>query len=122
MPDPDYVTVRRASATSFGVLPDDLVSEDPRGYDLSLMRSLTAEGLATPISVRPLPGVRFKVVDGLKRLAVIRFLIRTNQSVYDAMRGLTRPARRVFALVRCHTQSPAAGRDEATRDEAGGRA
>jgi hypothetical protein len=115
MSDPDYVTVRRPVDTPFGVIPGDLVSEDPRAYDLSLMRNLAHEGLTTPFTVRPLPAGRFEVVDGVKRLAVIRILIRTNQEVYDALRGLMRPAIRVFALIRCRIQSPPT-RDGETTD------
>jgi hypothetical protein len=106
MSDPKYVTVRRSSDAPFGVLPVDIVSEEPQGYDLSLMRSVTLEGLTTPITVRPLSGGRFKVVDGLKRLAVIRVLVRINKAVYDSLRGCTLPADQVFALVRCRIQPP----------------
>jgi ParB-like nuclease domain len=105
-PDPDYVTVRRLANTPFGVLPADLVAEVPAGYDLDLVRSVAHEGLTTPITVRPLPNGRFKVVDGLKRLAVIRMLIRINKVTYDTLRGVMRPARQVFALIHCRIQPP----------------
>jgi ParB-like nuclease domain len=103
---PDYVTVRRLSDTQFGVLPNDLVSDEPAGYDLSLVRSVATEGLTTPIVVQPLPGGRFRVVDGSKRLAAIRILLRMNKRIYDRLRGLMRPAGRVFALVSCRVESP----------------
>lgn len=104
MTDPDYVSVRRPSDAPFGVLPADLVAEAPRGYDLDLMRSVTLDGLETPITVRPAGGGLFKVIDGGKRLAVIRMLVRLNKMVYDGVRGFARPAKEVFALVRCRVQ------------------
>jgi hypothetical protein len=115
MSAPDYVTVRRLSDTQFGVLPNDLVSEEPAGYDLSLVRRVAVEGLATPIIVQPLPCGRFKVVDGSKRLAAIRILLRMNKLIYDRVRGLMRPASRVFALVSCRVQSPPPPGGETTK-------
>lgn len=104
MTDPNYVSVRRPSNFPFGVLPADLVAETPRGYDLDLMRSVTLDGLETPITVRPVGGGLFKVIDGGKRLAVIGVLVRLNKMVHDAARGVARPAKEVFALVRCRVQ------------------
>jgi hypothetical protein len=104
MSDPDYVTVRRLSDTPFRVLPVDLVSEEPQGYDLSLVRSMAVEGLTTPIVVSPLPDGRFEVIDGSKRLAAIRILVRMNNVVYDALRGIWQPANRVFRLIYCRIQ------------------
>ena len=101
MADPDYISVRRPSDAPFRVLPDDLISEAPRSYDLALMRSLASDGLVTPITVRPLAGGRFRVVDGKKRLAAIGMLCKINKLAYDRLRGLARPARQVFAMVRC---------------------
>jgi hypothetical protein len=101
----DYVNVRRLSAAPFGVLPDDLVSEEPAGYDLALVRDVASEGLATPITVQPLADGRFRVIDGFKRLAAIRILIRMNNRIYDRVRGLKQPASRVFALISCRIQS-----------------
>src|SRR5437763_587110 len=108
MSAPDYVTVRRLANAPFGVLPDDLVSEEPSGYDLVLVSSVALEGLATPITVQPLPDGRFRVVDGLKRLAAIRILVRMNKLIYDRVRGLTQPASRVFALISCRILRPPA--------------
>jgi hypothetical protein len=119
MSDKDYVTVRRPSATSFRVLPGDLVTEDPRGYDLSLVRSLAAEGLITPFAVRPLPDGRFEVVGGSDLLAAVRLLVRTDRLVYDALRGITRPAVRVFSLVSCRLQPPPAGAGGTTHAASG---
>jgi hypothetical protein len=65
--------------------------------------------------VTPLPGGRFKVVDGLKRLAAIRILVRTNHPAFDAVRGLMRPARGVFALVRCRVIRPPKTESDETR-------
>ena len=101
MADPDYISVRRPADAPFSVLPNDLVAGPSAGCELSLIRSLTTDGLDTPISVRPLADVRFEVVDGRKRLAAIRMLIRINQAVYDKLHGIARPASQVFALVRC---------------------
>jgi hypothetical protein len=115
MSAPDYVTVRRLSDTQFGVLPSDLVSDEPTGYDLSLVRSVAVEGLTTPIIVQPLPGGRFRVVDGSKRPAAIRILLRMNKLIYDRVRGLMRPASRVFALVSCRVQSPPTPGGETTK-------
>ncbi len=115
MSDKDFVTVRRPSGTSFRVLPGDLVCEDPRGYDLCLVRSLALEGLTTPFTVRPLPGGRFEVIGGSDLLTAVRLLVRTNQVVYDAVRGLARPASRAFAFVRCRLQPPPTPAGETTR-------
>jgi hypothetical protein len=101
MPESEFVNVRRPSDAPFRVLPGDLVATKQPGYDLSLMRSLTTEGLTNPLVVEPLPGGRFKVVDGVKRLAVIRVLILNNKKVYDHLRRLARPASQVFSLIRC---------------------
>jgi hypothetical protein len=106
MPTRDYVTVRRLSAAPFGVIPDDLVSEEPSGYDLALARSVALEGLTTPITVLPLSDGKFRVIDGLKRLAAIRILIRMNKLIYDRVSGLVKPASQVFALIRCRIQRP----------------
>jgi hypothetical protein len=104
----DFVTVRRPAGAAFGVLPEDLVTEPPPGYDLSLMRSLTSDGLVTPITVCPLGDGQFAVVDGKKRLAAVRMLMRINKLAYDNLRGLARPARRAFALLRCRMARPPA--------------
>jgi ParB-like nuclease domain len=99
--EPEYLTVRRRSDAPFRVLPIDLVSEEPQGYDLSLVRSMAVEGLTTPITVCPLPDGRFRVIDGSKRLAAIRVLVQMNKVVYDTLRRLWRPARQVFRLIYC---------------------
>jgi hypothetical protein len=101
VPDRKYVSVRRPVDAPFRVLTGDLVSEPPTGYDLSLISSMAREGLTSSISVLPLANGRFAVVDGKTRLAVIRHLIRANHLVYDAVRGILRPAKRVFAFLRC---------------------
>jgi hypothetical protein len=98
---PDYISVRRPSAAPFGVLPDDLPSEAPAGYDLDLMRDITTNGLDHAIRVSPVGVGQFEVIDGLKRIAAIRMLIQINKMVYDKTRGFARPAKLVFALIRC---------------------
>jgi hypothetical protein len=122
--DPDYVSVRRPADAPFGVIPSDLlpgdqVRREPDGYDLALVRSVAHEGLTAPIEVQPIGGGRFRVVDGLKRLAAIRLLIRMNKVVYDAMRGIVRPARRVYSLVYCRIPRKASTPDEAGRRSPG---
>ena len=106
MPDPNFVSVRRRADSPFGVIPGDLIDGDPSGYDLSLVRALTAEGQVVPIDVRAAADGTFEVTDGQKRLAAIRFLVKTNKLVFDRIRGFTRPAREAFALVRCRTRRP----------------
>jgi hypothetical protein len=107
MPDPNYVSVRRHSDEPFGVLVEDLESVKPTGYDLDMVRSLTMEGLTSPLVVLPLPGGRFRVVDGRKRLAAILLLIRSNKPIYDGLRCMMRPASRIFAILRCRIQTAA---------------
>lgn len=109
MSDSDYVTVRRRSGSIFRVLAEDLVSGPPDGYDLSLMRNITLDGLETPITVRPISDGRFVVLDGRKRLAAIRMLVKINKGVYDKLRGIVRPAKQVFALLRCRLRPCPAG-------------
>ena len=105
----EYISVRRLTDAPFGVLLEDLISDTPTGYDLSLMRRLTHYGLVTPLAVRPLTGGRFKVVGGLKRLAAVRMLVQTDKMVHDRSHGMARPAREVFALIRCRFQARPAG-------------
>ena len=102
--DPDYVAVRRRATDPFRVLLEDLEAANPTGYDLEMVRSLTVEGLTTPLVVRPLPGGRFRVIDGLKRLAAIMVLIRADKPIYDVRRHILRPASRIFAMLRCRVQ------------------
>jgi ParB-like nuclease domain len=113
MSDPEYVFVRRPAGEPFGVMPDDLIAEPPTGYDLSLMQSITNEGLVSPITVQPLSHGRFKVTDGQKRLAAIRILIRLNKMVYDNVSRILRPAKQVFAVLRCRVR----GRPQANNRE-----
>lgn len=105
MPNPDFVTVRRSTTVPFGVLAEDLDMSKPTGYDLDMMRSLIQEGLTTPLVVEPIAGGRFRVLDGKKRLAAIQLLVRANKPVYDAIRCVMRPARRMFAILRCRVRT-----------------
>ncbi len=102
---PRFILVRRPSNASFGVLPEDLKSETPAGYDLNLMRDIACNGLDRPIEVQPGDDGDFEVVDGQKRMAVIHLLIRANKLVYDRCQKIFRPASLVFALVRCRIGS-----------------
>jgi hypothetical protein len=120
MTDPNFVTVRRPSDAPFSVMPADLICEPPEGYDLALMRDLAINGLDTPITVRPVANGLFRVVDGRKRLAAVRMLIRINKMVYDKVRGFARPATKVFALLRCRIRSRPARAKGATEDRSPG--
>ena len=111
MADPDYISVRRPTDAPFNVLAADLTCETPEGYDLPLMRSLTSDGLVTPITVEPLADGRFAVVDGRKRVAAIRMLVLIKKLTFDRLRGYARPTKKVFAMVRCRLRPrPAAPR------------
>ena len=97
----ETTALRHSTGASFEVPVDKIVTDTPPGYDLSLMRDIAADGLAAPVTVEPLDDHRFKVVDGKKRMAVIHLMIRSNTLAYDSLRGLMRPAQRVFALIWC---------------------
>jgi ParB-like nuclease domain len=97
----DDVPIQRPTDSSFGILTDLVVSDEPQGYDLSMVRSIADDGLITAITVEPIGNGRFKVVDGRKRLAAIQILVRINKLVYDNLRGLLRPAKQVYTFIRC---------------------
>ena len=99
----------------------ELIAETPNGYDLSLMRDLVEDGQLSPISVRTSLG-GFEVVGDQTHLAAIRMLVRLNRLVYDNLRGLFRPAAKVFALVSCRIcprRTPTGPKDEGRPATAG---
>ena len=105
---------RPPSDSPFLVPQVELIAETPKGYDLSLMRDLVEAGQVTPISVRTSVG-GFEVVGDQTQLAAIRMLVRLNRLVYDNLRGLLRPAAKVFALVSCRIwprRTPTGPKDE----------
>jgi hypothetical protein len=95
------IPLPRPSDSSVDIPNYMLVADTPTGFDLSIVRSIAADGLITPITVDPIGNTRFKVVNGRKRLAAIQMLVRINKLVYDNLRGLMRPAKQVYAFVRC---------------------